>query len=179
LFNPVLKKHGSDRMVYSTSIGFRIVFLVTAGIIIASVAAYGKGPFFQRINLLTLVIIAICLFAALYLERWVFDKTKNRFERNVGIVFLYSRQRYPLDALQKVVLKESGVKYNDRPKMLRWISRMAVMLSIVDRDGKIYRLDMVKGASAREARRAAELLSDFCRILLEDHLGDIPDGVQL
>jgi hypothetical protein len=165
-------------MIYSTSIGFRIVFLVCAGIIIASVASVG-GSFFEHVNYVLLIIIGICLFAALYLERWVFDKNTNRFEKNVGLVFLHSRRRYPLDALQKVILQEPGVKYGDRSKMLRWVSRRTTMLSVVDRDGNVYGLDMVKGGSVREVRKSAELLSDFCGIPLEDHLGDVSDGTQL
>lgn len=179
MFNPVLRKHGAHRLVYSTSIGFRFLFLITAGIIIASVASVGEGAFLERINFVALIIIGICLFAALYLERWVFDKKTNRFEKNVGIVFFHSRRRYLLDTLQKVVLQELGVKYGDRPKMQRWMSRRTAMLSVVDREGNVYRLDMVKGGSVREVRKSAELLADFCGIPLEDHLGDLSDGVQL
>jgi len=179
LFNPVLRKRGAHRLVYATSMGFRIVFLITAGIIIASIAAFGEGSLFERINFVGLAIIGICLFAALYLERWIFDKKTNCFEKNVGIVFLHSRQRHPLDALQKVVLQEQGVKYEERPKMLLWMFRRTVMLSVVDRDGNIYGLDMVKGGSVREVRKSAELLSNFCGIPLEDHLGYIADGIQL
>ena len=131
----VLSNRGPKRIVFSTSVFFSLVFLVTAGIIVFSVAVFGEFPFFERINFVALIIIGICLFAALYLERWIFDKTSNRFERNVGMVFLHSHQRRPLDALQKVVLQEPGVKYEDRPRMMRWMSRRAAMLSVVDREG--------------------------------------------
>jgi hypothetical protein len=178
LFNPVLRKCGTHRLVYSTSIGFRIVFLLTAGIIIASVASVGEGSFFERVNFVALIIIGFCLFAALYLERWIFDKKTNGFEKNVGLVFFHSRRRHPLDALQKVVLEEPGWKINERAKMLRWMSRRTAILSVVDRDGRVYGLDMVKGGSVREVKKSAELLSDFCGIPLEDHLGNFPDGVQ-
>jgi len=179
LFNPVLKKRGTRRMVYSTSVGFRIVFLVTAFIIIASIVAFGEESLFERVNFVVLIVIGICVFAALYLECWIFDKTTNRFERNVGIVLLHSRKRRPLDALQKVVLQEPGLKYEDRSKMLRWMARRTAMLSVVDREGNVYGLDIGKGGSVREMKKSAELLAEFCGIPLEDHLGDIANGVQL
>lgn len=179
MFNQVLRMRGSHKLVYSTSIGFRIVFLLTAGIIIGSVVAFGEGSLFERVNVGALVIILICLFAALYKECWIFDKNENRLEKNVGIVFFYSRQRYPLDTMQKVVLQEPGVMYGDRPETMRWISRRTAMLSVVDQDGNVYGLDLVKGGSVREAKRSAELLCDFCGIPLEDHLGDIAVEAQL
>ncbi len=120
-----------------------------------------------------LIIIGICLFAALCLERWIFDKTTNRFERNVGFVFLHTHKRRPLNALEKVVLQESGVKYEDRPKMMRWMSRRAATLSVVDREGNVYGLDMVRGGSVREVKRSAELLSDFCEIPSRTTLGTL------
>jgi hypothetical protein len=179
LFNPVLRKRGTHSLVYSTSIGFRFIFLLTAGVIIVIVATVGEGSFFECVNFVALIIIGICLFAALYLERWIFDKKANLFERNIGIVFFHSRRRHPLDALQKVVLEERGLKLNERPKMLRWMSRRTAILSVVDRDGNVYGLDMVKGGSVREVKKSAELLSDFCGITLEDHTGDGTEGEQL
>jgi hypothetical protein len=173
LFNPVLRKHGAHRLVYSTSIGFRVLFLITAGIIIVSVVCLGGGIFFERINFAALIVIGFCPFAALYLERWVFDKKTNRFEQNVGIVFFYSRRLHLLDSLQKVVLKEFGVRYDENPKIQCRMSRRAAMLSVVDQGGNVYRLDIVKGGSIREVKKSAELLADFCGIPLEDHLGNI------
>ena len=119
MFNPVLRSRGENRLVFSTSIGFRIVFFATALVIILSIASVSEGSFFKRLNFVAVLIIGVCLFAALYLERWVFDREHNVFEKNVGIIFLYSRKRQPLDSLQKVVLHEPGVKYTERPRMLR------------------------------------------------------------
>jgi hypothetical protein len=59
------------------------------------------------------------------------------------------------------------------------MSRRTAILSVVDRDGRVYGLDMVKGGSVREVKKSAELLSDFCGITLEDHTGDGTEGEQL
>jgi hypothetical protein len=176
VFGPVLKKRGARRLDYSTSVWFRIAFLVPAVAIIAMVANTNDGSLFKRVNLVALIVVGLCLLAALYLERWVFDKDANRLERNIGLVFWYSRRRYPLDALQKVVLEEPGVKYRDRPKLLRRASRRTAMLCIVDRNGSVHGLDIVKGGAIREIRMSAQLLSDFCEVPLEDHLGDIRES---
>jgi hypothetical protein len=173
LFNQVLKMLGSRKMVYSISVGYRIIFLAIAGVIIGSISFFGVGSLFERINIGTLVIVLICLFAALYQERWIFDKNSNRFEKNFGIAFFYSRRRYPLDTLAKVVLQEPGLKYKEKPTLIRWVSPRSAILSIVDRNGTVYRLDMAKGGSARELRQFAERLSEFCGVPLENHLGDL------
>ncbi len=173
MFSPVLREKGKDRMVYSTSIGFRVVFLGTALVIILSIASVSEGPFLARFNVFSLIILFVCLFAALYLERWTFDKKANLFEKNIGILLLYARKKAPLDSLQKVVLHEPVVKFADRPKLLRWTSRKTALLSVVDRDAKVHRLDVVSGGSVREARRSAERLSVFCGIPLEDETEEL------
>jgi hypothetical protein len=155
-------------MVYSTSVGFRIVFLVTALAILLIIASVPDGPFLSRLNAFSLIVIAICLFAALYVERWVFDKKSNLFEMDVGILLLYSRKRAPLDTLQKVVLREAGGRSADGPpKLLGLLSPRIAILSLVDRDSRVFRLETARGGSVRELRRSAERLCSFCAIPLE------------
>jgi hypothetical protein len=169
--NPVLRQQGTDRMVYATSVTFRVVFAVIALAIILSIAAVAEGPFLARLNALSLVLIGLCLFAALSLQRWTFDKTTNRFEKHVGLLFLYSRRRRPLGALQRIVLRGYGVA--PRSGRLAWIraSGRTVAMSLVDEDGSAYLLDMTRGGSARQMRKTAERLSEFCGIPLEDGSG--------
>lgn len=176
MFNPNLKERGPDKLVFSTPLGFRIIFFAIAFIIIFSVASASEGPFFARFNGISLFIILICLAAALYLERWIFDKQANIFERNVGIYFLFSRKKIPLDRLDKVILREIGMKRENQSSkagLLTRVVRRTAMLSIEDKDGDLYKLDIIKGGSVREARVSAEKLSAFCGIPLEDDLGDL------
>ena len=180
MFNPNLKEKDPDKLVYSTPIAFRIVFLAIAAIIIFGVSTASDGPFFARFNGLSLIIILVCLLAALYLERWIFDKKTNQFERNLGIYFFYARKKIPLDKLEKVILRELGVKRNNSNTsknagmgLLTRVVRRTAMLSIEDKDGDIYKLDIVKGGSVQVARRSAEILSAFCEIPLDDDLGDL------
>ncbi len=153
-------------MVYSTSVGFRVVFAVIAVFLIVSV---------RQLNVVVGIFLALSVFGALYLERWIFDKDANLFEKNVGILFLHTRKRLPLDRLQRVVLREVGPAHHERPRMVRAISRAAAIFSVVDCDGKSYGLDMVKGTSLQEIRKSAAKLAGFCGIPFEDQ-GPLPEG---
>ena len=162
MFNPTLREVSEGRMVYSTSSGFRIVFAIIAGFLMFS--SQGQP------GIILIILIALSAGGALYLERWVFDREANLFEKNVGLLFLHTRKRQPLDHLAKVVLREVGPAYQDRPRMMKAVSRQAGILSIIDRDGTNHGLDMIKGSSLREARDTAAKLAKFCDIPFEDLL---------
>ena len=159
MFNPVLRKVSERRLEYSTSIGFRLIFAAIAVFLIVSM---------RQPNVVVIIFLALSVFGALYLERWVFDKDTNLFEKNVGILFLHTRKKLPLDRLQRVVLREVGPAHHERPRMVRAMSRASAILSLVDRDGNSYGLDLVKGASLRELRDSAAKLAKFCDIPFED-----------
>ena len=161
MFNPQLKEVSEQRLVYSTSVSFRIVFAIIALFLAAAVRQPG---------VLIILIIGACLFGALFLERWVFDKNDNVFEKNVGILLLHSRRRQPLDHLEKVLLREAGLSYSERPKMMRAISRRTAILSVVDRDGTVHGLDMVKGSTIKEIKASGTRLAEFCNIPFDDSL---------
>ena len=184
MFNPNLKERSPDKLVYSTPIAFRIIFAVIAVVIFISVVSATEGPFLSRFNAFSGAIILICIGAALYLERWTFDRRENLFERNVGIYFWYSRKKMTLDNLEKVMLREIGVKRNstDNPKgmgmgLLTRVARRTAMLCIEDKTSQVYKLDIVKGGAINEARNTAEKLAAFCDVVLEDDLGDLSGRV--
>ena len=146
-------------MVYSTSSGFRLVFAAIALVLVVSV---------RQPSVVVMVFLVLSVFGALYLERWIFDKEANLFEKNVGILFLHTRKQLPLDRLERVVLREVGPSHRERPRMVRAMSRAAAIFSVVDHDGTSYGLDMVKGASLKEIRSSAEKLAKFCEIPFDD-----------
>ena len=104
MFDLVLRTEGKHKMVYATSNAFRVIFLGIALPILVTVLIASKGFPFQHANIFVLVLCAVCLLSGLFLERWVFDKGSNLFEKHVGLIFLYWTGRRPLDALQRVVL---------------------------------------------------------------------------
>lgn len=168
MFNPTLREYGENRVVYATSLGFRIVFIFIAVFIFISVLIASEGPVLSRFNGISVAIILICTVAALYLERWSFDKQANSFEKNVGFLFYYSRKSIPLDALEKVVLYEPGLAQPEPSKYSRFAARKSALVCVVDTDGNVYKLDMMKGSSITQARKIAESLSIFCDIPFND-----------
>ncbi len=164
-------------MVYSTSLGFRIIFLVIALFIIVSVISASEGPILARFNGVSVFIVLVCLLGALYLERWIFDRKTNSFERNVGVLFLFSRKSVPLDTLEKVVIYEPGMKYSEKPKYSRMMSRKTALVSVVDKNGTFYKLDLMKGGSVGQGRKIAESLAIFCEIPLEDKTGEVSEDL--
>ena len=160
MFNQFSKQCPSGAWCTPRRPGFRIVFAIIAGFLIFS----SQG----RPGIILIILIALSALGALYLERWVFDKENNLFEKNVGLLFLHSRNRQPLDQLDKVVLREVGPAYQDRPRMMKAVSRQAAILSIIDGTGTNHGLDMIKGSSLREARDTAQKLATFCDIPFDD-----------
>ena len=172
MFGPVLKNEGEQKMVYSTSSAFRIVFLGSAILLFAIVVGEVEGPIFVRHNALALSLCAICLAAALYLERWVFDKESNVFERHIGLIFFFSRRQKPLDSLKCVSLDEfpPGISQAKGKRGGMMLNRKAASLSIEAEGESFHKLDMAKGSGIKELRKTAEALSSFCSIPLEDNV---------
>jgi len=179
LFGQALREQGEERLVYSAPVGQRVAFAAIAAVIVASVAVVGTGPLLSRLNLFSVALVAVCIFAAVYLERWTFDREANRFERNVGILPLYHRDSKPLDSLRKVILRERGGRRGARPATgdggpaegptpLGILTRGAATLCVVDQEGREYRLDIVRGSAASQLRKCAERLSAFCSIPMEE-----------
>ncbi len=177
MFSPTLKEKGRARLVYATSAWFRLAFALLAVVVVLSVLSVPEGTLVSRLNAVSIVILCLCLFAVLYLERWTFDKEANAFERQIGVLFLYARRKRPLDALTKVVLRETGSEGTGRPAFLGLGPRRMAVLSVVDRDGKAYTMEMARGASVRALKESAERLSAFCGIPLEVDAGGraVPD----
>ncbi|HUJ74199.1 MAG TPA: hypothetical protein VL359_05040, partial [bacterium] len=108
MFDPILKENGNSRLTYTTPLSFRVVCAVVAVIIFLSVALVPGGSLVSRMGAVPIVLIALCAFGAVYLDRWIFDKSANLFQQDVGILLLHARRRRPLDSLQKVVLFQRG-----------------------------------------------------------------------
>ncbi len=168
MLGPVLNKETDTRLVYSTSIGFRILCL-SSGIALLLVVLSGvQGSFHFGEHLIGLSLSGICLASALYLERWVFDKECNLFERHCGLLFLFSKLQRPLDGLECVVLREMNrdASQSDAARSTP-LSRRSASLSIQSANNEIFKLDRVNGSSVKTLGDTAEVLSEFCGIPLK------------
>lgn len=68
----------------------------------------GEGPLIDRINIKILLILCMSLYAILFVDRWIIAKGKNQFEKQTGVIFLFSRKVFPLESLQKVLFLDSA-----------------------------------------------------------------------
>jgi hypothetical protein len=174
MFSLSLKNRGENKMVYGTSIGFRLVFAVIALLILAAVVSVSDGSISIRPNVIALILLVACLYACVFLEQWVFDREADTFEKNVGLIFLYGTKKGSLQSLSKVVLDVYLKSGGGKTKTGSIVSRKPVTLLLKDREDKIYKVDIARGIGVEELRRTAKRLSEFCEIPLEDNSRD-PD----
>ena len=177
----VLRAQGNERIVLVISTGFRLIFLGIAAIIFAALIMTSSTPLFHPTNIFPMFLCGICLLASLYLERWIFDRRLNLFERNVGLLFLFKRSRQSLDELRRVLLSQYQRGYarsaNVReppgsarqPRKRRGFSRVFVTLGVEDEQARIHKLDIANAVHIGEIRKNARGIADFCRIPLADN----------
>lgn len=167
MFDPILKERNGS-MTYTTPVSFRVMFAVVTMVVFLTVALVPDRPFLSRFGVVPLVLIGLCVLGTLYLDRWTFDKTTNLFRQDVGLLVLHASRRRPLDTLSKVVLIERGAAATDRRTVgLSARSRGTALLTVVDRDGRTFRLGMARGGGTRVLQVYAERLAGFCAIPLE------------
>ncbi len=172
MFGLTLKSSGKNKMVYSTSLGFRIVFIGIALLISLTFVNVSNGLAIRPTSLVALILFFACLVAALFLERWIFDKDSNLVEKNVGLVFFFDTKKVDLQSLKAVVLDRFWKSSSAKTKAGRLLSRRPVALYLRDGEGGVYKLDITRGIGIEELRRTAQRLSEFCEIPLEDNSKD-------
>jgi len=174
----VLKAQGQERIVLVISTGFRLIFLSIAVIILAALVMTSSPPLFHNANIFPLSLCGICLLASLYLERWIFDRGLNLFERNVGLMFLFKRRQQSLDELRRVLLSQYQQGYERSANLRephgsgsrkrRMFSRVFVTLGVEDEQARIYKLDVASAVHIGDIRKNARAIADFCGIPLVD-----------
>jgi hypothetical protein len=182
----VLRSEGDDRLLLVISTGFRMVFLAIGVIILAALVSTASTPIFHRANTVPLILCAICFLASLYLERWIFDRKLNLFEKQVGLLFLYGRKKQNLDELSRVLLYQFRKGYAKPPKEEQereqgpfrrrgLLSRTYITLGVEDSHGKILKLDIAKGAHLTEMRKNGGRIAEFCGIPFMDEADPEPE----
>ena len=167
MFGSVLKKEGETRLCYSTSTAFRVLCFSSGVILLYIILKEAEQPFDFNSNLVGLSITLICLVSAMYLERSVFDKESNQFEKHFGLLFIYSRLSRPLNSLESVSLKEfnsNSSEANDGKTYM--MSRKYASLTVVTANKEIITIDTAKSSGTKELLKTAEEISKFCEIPL-------------
>ena len=167
MFGSVLKKEGETRLCYSTSTSFRVLCFSSGVILLYIILKEAEQPFDLNSNLFGLSITLICLVSAMYLERSVFDKELNKFEKHFGLLFIYSRLSRPLNSLECISLNEfnsNSSEANDGKTYM--MSRKYASLTVVTANKEIIKIDMAKSSGTKEILKTAEEISKFCEIPL-------------
>ena len=168
MFGPVLKKEGETRICYSTSTSFRFLCISCGFILTYLILKEANPSFILHENIYGLSISLIFILSALYLERTVFDKKSNQFEKHFGLLFLYSKLVRPLDSIECISLNEFNSKrVHSNEFKPSFFSRNYVTLTIITSDKEIFKIDMAKNSATKELLKTAEEISNFCSIPLE------------
>jgi hypothetical protein len=149
-----IKRRGSDRIEYSVSLAYRIIFGAISVLLLAALASAAQR-LFDRSNTVAYVLLLASVVAALYEERWLFSR--DGLEYRVGIVGLARHRRWAVAQARCLRLVE-GKQSMGRP---------FVSLSLTLAQGKPYRIDMARGAAGDRLREMAQDVSRLCDIPVE------------
>ena len=96
----VLRETKDGRLVYSIPVWYRIVMVVIAAVIGASVAVTGGSPGF-----FAWFVMALSVLAAFYEERWVLDRAGGRLTHRFGLLFLARSVFIPVERIEAFRLR--------------------------------------------------------------------------
>lgn len=91
----VLRETKAGRLVYSIPFWYRLVMVLIALVIGASVWVTGGSP-----GALAWVVMGLSVLAAFYEERWILDKEEGRLTHRFGLIFLAKSVFIPIDRIE-------------------------------------------------------------------------------
>ena len=171
-----LTTRGEDQLVLRVPTRFRIVMIIITVVILGgTIAVTPGGPknVFEEANLLPLLLLSLSLLSALYRDRWLFDKERDLLERQFGLLFLYKRNRMRVSDLQRVEVTEyvrgswpgsAPVAGGENLKGRGQEKRSFVMLTLVTKDGREFKLENYSGPKAGIVINMGRQLSDYLQI---------------
>ena len=107
-----------EQLVLSFGLGWRLFFGAIGALI-----AYGmiqEGT----VGVLALIITVILILAALYLDRWEFDRQAEVIKHSSGLLLAHRTKRYALTDLQEVVTRGPAPSRDDSSEPERGLGRM-------------------------------------------------------
>ena len=134
--------------------------VIITGILLAGTIAVTPGGvknLFERANLLPLLLLLLSLASALYRDTWLVDKNRDLLERQIGLLFLYRRNRMSISDLRRVEVTEyvrgswpgsTPVTAGEGQKGKRQKKRSFVMLTLINEDGREFKLENYSGPKA-------------------------------
>lgn len=99
IYRLIAKKPEPDQLVLSFGWGSRVFFGVLGLIIAYGMVQEGS------VGIFALIITIVLFLAAVYLDRWVFDRKTGEIAHSSGLLFLHRTKRYPLADLEEVLFQ--------------------------------------------------------------------------
>jgi len=90
--NLVLHRKNDNTMIFSPAPWFRILFLFLAVVVIIGIFTTSEDE--EGGNWVPVIVITVCIAAALYEESWRFDRSKRIIISKTGIIFLHKTKTW-------------------------------------------------------------------------------------
>ncbi len=149
-----------------------IAFLILFSIIITT--PDGAGNLFTPSNTIPLILAGIALLSSAYHECWIFDKDCDSLKYQVGLIFLHKSKYFRLSDLERVELLKflKGSISGQRIYKKNPFNKPVVTLSILDKSGKIHRLETYKTFDILTIKKTAQSIANYCNIPLMDRMNN-------
>jgi hypothetical protein len=150
-----LRHLGSRRLALSIPLRVRLLPALVSGWLIYVLAGAVDIPGGLP-RTAALVVFGLSVAAALFDDRWVFDLDQKKVVHRLGLLFAARETAVGMESLSAVVL-DPGPARDGR-----------ATLALREQDGRLLRLERVRGDRAGELRPVAVEISAFCGIPLQD-----------
>lgn len=167
-----------DRLVIDVAPRSRVVPGILALLMFAGTALslLRGAPLFSSTQVLRLSLGVLCLIAALYDERWTFDRLHRAMFRKVGLPFLSLESRVEYRDIERVVLsgyvvevsRRTGVAADPRVTRVSWQSYAS--LHVETKQGKRYKIEQARGRRAFDLVRIGKSVAERASLPLADRI---------
>ena len=156
----VLKKRTDGTLILVLPIWFRLLFLFIAILLAAGIYVSSFNVSRQWIPIL---IIAICLAAALYEEKWIFNKAEKNIEYIIGIMVINKKTIYKFQDIENFFI--SGEIHSEKEGKLNRLRKKMVNFSLILKSGKVMDIDISSGKTTNEELiNRAKKIANYCEI---------------
>jgi hypothetical protein len=151
----------------SSRIVFALLFCLSLYVLLFGVLFEGEDSVLRAENAAAWLLAIANAAAALYEERWIFDRDRGVMEGRFGILFLYRRRVLPLREIGGIRLEQfrrgsAGEDGNAGSGKRPW--RMIVRLAALDAHGSPIVLDSAGGLRVDELRRTGKRIGQYCGV---------------
>ncbi|HUX52115.1 MAG TPA: hypothetical protein VMW73_15080 [Spirochaetia bacterium] len=160
--HPHIYTRGEDRLEVRSSRIPRALFGLFALFVFAGMAEGGSYP------VALLVILAIAVLAAIYTDRWVFNRTTGTAEYHFGLPYLHTRRIVRFEDIAHIeyetAMRGTLMKHRrEGSPAEKWKAQTVyTTLRMVMRDGKSYSIGIVTTEVVGASVGAAQRFAEFC-----------------